>query len=528
MTSTVVVTRLPALDFSRDYVALPADYGRPAYEARPDVQAIRSALAETLLTLDQYAPFLEGLRGRKVVIKPNLVTVYHQMGTVADDYPESSDPRLLDALVCFLQRYTRQIVIVESSGRGVPTRGSFRVAGLLRLAKQRGVELQALEEQPVERFLLPKAQVMKEVYVPRIFGEIARHEAFYISLPKLKTNLYTGVTLGFKNGMGVIPYNLRLRNHNHALAEKLVDLLYLFRPDLVLIDGIIGGEGNCPAPVDPVPSHLLVCGNHSVETDRVATQLMGFNPASIPLMQIADQRGFADPQVQIIGDLRPVPFRPADPSLTGTWMAEHFPNVRVLTAENAQGRLPCRGGCLATTRFAFEMLVREGLPTNFSLTLLLGGNPHNIYHDQQGNTYTLEQIRALPGKKLAIGNCTSALRSLARHVPGCMPFPNSPHMALHQLTGSLCRVMSLRNRFLLPLLWDTLASCEARKRLLRQGLPLDVSKPQDDARHLIRPLTEEEQRLDFIAEPLPQLSKAQIRQLCADENRAVLSIFLSD
>ncbi len=528
MNSTVVITRLPALDFSRDYVALPADYGSPTYEARPDVQAIRLALTETLLTLDHHAPFLERLRGQKVVIKPNLVTVYHQMGTVADDYPESSDPRLLDALVCFLQRYTNRIVIVESSGRGVPTRGSFRVAGLLRLARQRDVELQALEEQPVERFLLPKAKVMKEVFVPRIFGEIARKQAFYISLPKLKTNLYTGVTLGFKNGMGVLPYNLRLRNHNHALDQKLVDLLYLFRPDLVLIDGIIGGEGNCPAPVDPVHSRVILCGNHSVETDRVATRLMGFDPANIPLMRIADEQGFADPQVKIIGDQTPIPFRPADPSLTGAWMAEHFPNVRVLSAENDHGRPPCRGGCLATTRFAFDMFVREGLRTDFSLTLLLGGNAQNLYHDPQGTPYTLEQIRSLPGKKLAIGNCAAALQGITHaYVSGCMPFPNSPHMALHRLTGSFCRVMSPRNRFLLPLLWDTLASCEARKRLLRQGIPLDVPKPQEDTIHPIRPLSAEEQQLDFIAEPLPPLSPQQIQQSCAAENRAVLSIFLS-
>ena len=61
---------------------------------------------------------------------------------------------------------------------------------------------------------------------------------------KLKTNIYTGVTLGFKNAMGAIPYALRERNHNYYINKKLADLLYLFKPDLVIIDGIIGGEGN--------------------------------------------------------------------------------------------------------------------------------------------------------------------------------------------------------------------------------------------------------------------------------------------
>ncbi len=99
----------------------------------------------------------------------------------------------------------------------------------------------------------------------------------------MKTNLYTGVTLGFKNAMGCLSYNLRQRNHNHAIDQKLVDMLHLFKADLVIIDGIVGGEGNCPAPVEPVQSRVIISGNHSVETDRVAIRMMGFDPADDPL-----------------------------------------------------------------------------------------------------------------------------------------------------------------------------------------------------------------------------------------------------
>ncbi|MBV5272965.1 MAG: DUF362 domain-containing protein, partial [Lamprocystis purpurea] len=84
-----------------------------------------------------------------------------------------------------------------------------------------------------------------------------RGDAAYVSVPKLKTNLYTGVTLGFKNAMGVIPYNLRQRHHHYAIDRKLVEMLYLFKPDLVFIDGVVGGEGECPAPVDPVDSRHI-------------------------------------------------------------------------------------------------------------------------------------------------------------------------------------------------------------------------------------------------------------------------------
>ena len=250
--STVVTTHAPRLDYLRDYVSLPANFGSDQYEVREDVVAIRETIFRNLTALDEKVHFSSVLRGCQVLIKPNLVTVFHDLGMRERDYPESTDPRVLDSVVLFIQQFTRDIQIVESAGKGIPTRAAFRIAGLDRLARVRGVELVALEEQPVERYLLPRAKVMREMIVPRAFVPVIKGEAFYISLPKMKTNLYSGVTLGFKNAMGTIPYFLRLRNHNHALNQKLVDMLRLFQPDLVIIDGIVGGEGNGPAPVNPV------------------------------------------------------------------------------------------------------------------------------------------------------------------------------------------------------------------------------------------------------------------------------------
>lgn len=548
--SVVVIGRLPAgLNLRRDYVALPRDYGTPAYFARRDIQAIYRLVAESLTKLDERAPFTSRLAGKRVIIKPNLVTVYHHMGLVEPEYPESTDPRVLDAVVAFLKRFTRQITIVESSGRGVPTRGSFAVAGIDRLARYHGAELLALEEQPTLRYILPRARVQKEVIVPAILAEVIAGEAFFISLPKMKTNLYTGVTLGFKNAMGLLPYNLRQRQHHFDLDQKLVDLLHLFRPDLTIIDGLVGGEGNCPAPVDPVDSRVLVCGNNSVETDRVATRLMGFDPAEIPLMVAADAAGFNDPQVEVSGEERVTPFRAADPSLTNAAFRRDFPNVRMLVGHNlehgprpataaactpnlvGQMELACRGGCLATTRFAFDMFMREGQPRDFPLVVVIGAgcelDGQRCYLDYTGRPYTLAEIAGLPGKKLVVGSCAHQAAAIAdRFISGCMPYPNSPHAALHWLTGTRCAVATLKNRHLLRLLVATLRLCARRKRLYRAGHHLDCGFPDSPWLSDPRPLTPEERTLPAIRWDLPPMSKAEIRAACAAENRALLATFL--
>ena len=547
--SFVVISHARPIDYHHDFVSLPREYGTPAYEMREDVQAIQAAVFDCLSRLDEKIHFTQKLLDKKVVIKPNLVSVFHRLGVEKEDYPESTDPRVIDAVVKFIQQYTKKIVIVESSGRGMPTWSSFRISGINRLARHRGTELLALEEQATDRYLLPKARVMKEIVVPRIFSEIARHEAFYISIPKMKTNLYTGVTLGFKNAMGTITYNLRQRNHNHAIDQKLVDMLHLFKPDLVVIDGIIGGEGECPAPVDPVSSSVILCGNHAVETDRVAARMMGFDPKNIALMRFADQCGFNDPEVTILGEETVTPFRPADPSLTGPWMRKNFPNVRVLighTKNNAPQPAPdgtmtaeqicalegvCRGGCLATTRFGFSMIYYEGQKRDFQMTLILGAgvklNGETVYYDAEGKPWKLADIKGLKGKKMAVGTCTRELESIVdRHVDGCMPFPNSPHQAIHLMQGQLCSVMSPRNHFLPANLVDTLRVCQKRKAHYKSGLRLDIPLAAVDKIFEPRPLTEAEKELDFIFEPYEKLNPKEIRELCAQENRNILATFI--
>ena len=441
-------------------------------------------------------------------------------------------------------------MVVESSGRGIPTRGSFAVSGIDRLARYQGAELVALEEQLTCRYFLPQASVQKEIVVPSILAEVVSGDAFLISVPKLKTNLYTGVTLGIKNAMGLLPYNLRQRGHHYALDQKLIDILHLIKPDLTIIDGLVGGEGNCPAPVDPVDSRVIISGNNCLETDRVAARLMGFDPTNIPLICAADQAGLADPLVEIVGEQRVTPFRPADPSLLSSSFRQAFPNLSALVGHTLPGvpqvpaldqcspdlacqmEMACRGGCLSTTRFAFEMFQREGQRLDFHMVVLIGAGfevaGQRYYLDAAGQPYTLAEIKQLPGKKLVVGSCSRGAASIAdRFIDGCMPFPNSPHAILHRLTDTHCRVLSLKNRHLIPLLFATLRTCEARKRLFRRGHRLDCPLPDS---HILleplEPLPDTLQTLRVVPLEWPPLSKAEVRAACAAENRAVLAPFL--
>ena len=540
--SVVVITHAKDLNYQTQYVSLPKDYGKDSYFQKEEVAEIIRTVHKNLNDLNSKINFTDKINSKKVLIKPNLVTPYYKMGYKDDQYPETTDPRVFDAVVSFVRQYTDKIVIVESSGRGMPTRASFKIAGYDRIAKHYNTEIIALEEQPVDKYLLPKAEIMKEIFIPRIFSEVVRGEAFYISVPKMKTNLYTGVTLGFKNAMGTIPYNLRQRNHNHAINKKLVDMLFLFKPDIVVIDGIIGGEGNTPAPVDPVDSRVIVSGNNSVETDCVATKMMGINADEIELMTQARELGFGDENVDIIGEQKVIPFRKAEQSLMSDYFANQFPNVMFLVGhtkntapkvDNLKGvtkemvrdiEKACIGGCLASLRTSFDDYYYQGYDTSIKGVFVMGTGisigDKIYYFDKDANAYTVEEIKAMDEKVVNFGSCTkSNFGDCSRNVSiyGCMPKPAEGLMTVHKVAGTRSKVFSLKNKQLGKMFVAIVQSKMKRLKLIRQGEWIDCVPSYFEDKIFETPeLTYEQRQMDYILWELPKLEGNAKKMLVKD------------
>jgi uncharacterized protein (DUF362 family) len=59
------------------------------------------------------------------------------------------------------------------------------------------------------------------------------------------------------------------------------------RRHLVLVDGILAGDGNGPVHADRLPAGVLLFGTHPASVDAAAAVLMGFDPDRIPIVQHA-------------------------------------------------------------------------------------------------------------------------------------------------------------------------------------------------------------------------------------------------
>lgn len=545
--SYVVITHAGHLDYQTEYVSLPKDYGKTSYYQKEEVAEIIKTVHQNLHDLNKKTHFSDKIKNKKVLIKPNLVTPYYKMGYKDDQYPETTDPRVFDAVVSFIKQFTEDIVIVESSGRGMPTNASFKIAGYDRIAKHHDTGLIALEEQPLDRYMLPKAEVMKEIFIPRIFSEVVRGKAFYISVPKMKTNLYTGVTLGFKNAMGTIPYNLRQRNHNHAINKKLVDMLFLFKPDLVVIDGIIGGEGNTPAPVDPVDSRVIVSGDNSVETDWVATKMMGINPDEIELMTQAKKLGFGNDNIEVIGEQKVTSFRQADQSLTSDYFHNMFPNVKVLvghtksTAPKVKSlkavtnemvreiEKACIGGCIASLRTGFDYLYYQSKDLKFKATVVVGeGIPidgKTYYFDRDANAYNVEEIKSIKEPIINFGSCTQGNFGSCKNfisAYGCMPKPGDGFNVVFKAAGTGNDVFSLKNKQIFKILVETLKTRRKRLDLVKAGEWADCLPTYfEDKIFELPQLTDEQKQKDYIPWDLPKIED-EIKETLVKDLKPIL------
>ncbi|HAF63174.1 MAG TPA: hypothetical protein DCK95_12745 [Anaerolineaceae bacterium] len=534
----VVIKEAAPMDYLVDYVALPKNYGTDAYYARADVKEIRRTVFEALDKLNALIDLKQRIRRRKIIIKPNLVGVYHNSGFRNVDMPQSTDPRVFEAIVDYLTRFSDKITIAESAGGGIGTGSYFKIAGYDKIAKRYNTDLVVLEEQPIDRYMLPKAKVMKEICIPRLLSEVVRGEAYYVSVPKMKTNLYTGVTLGFKNAMGTLPANLRYRNHNYDINKKLVDLLYLFKPDLTVIDGIVGAEGLTPGPVDPVDMRMIVASNNSIEADRITTKMMGFDPEQNELIKEAVSRGFGDPNVEIIGTPKIVKFRPADKSLMSDRFKSNFPNVKMLvglTKNNPltiksidevtpqmvrEMELACGGGCLPAMAQVFEMYLYTKKPsdTSFALVILYGEgvliDDKRYYFDSEGKVYDIDTIQALPMKKYAIGECARAMDGKVDSFTGGCCDISACTFGIGKVTGLSVPQMSLSNKGLFSLISSVLTTYRTKRRWVKQGEYVDVPYKQEDFDKIfpIPELTPEQVQMDHIEWPFPKMTRDEIKQ----------------
>src|SRR5690606_17715302 len=112
-----------------------------------------------------------------------------------------------------------------------------------------------------------------------------------VSMPKLKTHHWAGITCSLKNLFGVVPGAVygwpKNLLHFRGIDNSIVDLAATVRPGLAIVDGVVGMEGDGPIMGSPKPVGCVVLGADPVAVDATCARVMGLNPSKIAYLDAA-------------------------------------------------------------------------------------------------------------------------------------------------------------------------------------------------------------------------------------------------
>jgi uncharacterized protein (DUF362 family) len=224
----------------------------------------------------------------RVLIKPNITV----MKTAEDGI--TTDIGLVEGIIKFAKdKGLKQIAIAEGGGCDVTQ--AYTVLGFDKIAQRHNARLIDINREEGVLIQVPKPNYISEFWVAK---PVLDYDCI-ISTPKLK--IHAGewqVTLAMKNMMGVLARGKRGQIHRED--RGVVDLLQVVKPDLSVIDGIVGGERH-EIWSRPVRMDLVIAGQDFVATDAVGSAVMGFSKDEMPRhIRLAQKMGFGTSNIERI------------------------------------------------------------------------------------------------------------------------------------------------------------------------------------------------------------------------------------
>jgi uncharacterized protein (DUF362 family) len=217
------------------------------------------------------------IRGRRILLKPNLV----EYSCAA---PINTHPAVVAATADALYSLgAAEVVAADGPGHVRDTMLLLEESGLRsELGSFRNVRFVDLNTDSVQRVRSRGGFTsLNELWLP----EAVLSADVVISMPKIKTHHWAGVTLSLKNLFGVVPGSVygwpKNVLHWQGISRSIAELAATVPVHLVIADGIEAMEGNGPLHGAVRPLRCLVVGDDSVATDATCCRLMGIDPTRV-------------------------------------------------------------------------------------------------------------------------------------------------------------------------------------------------------------------------------------------------------
>ena len=265
-------------------------------------------------------PFSDQIRratvDKRIVLKPNNVSTETQLAATHVD--------TLEGILEFLKSVGRtdNVIIAESSAAN-STLDGFGNFGYYSLASRYHVKLVDLDQEAYKILNVFNEKDFRPHPV-RMSSLLLDQNSYVVSVAKMKTHDMVVATLSLKNIVIGAPikdkgYSYSTSAETGAKSDKriahgggirainynLFTLSEWLHPDLAVIDGFEGMQGNGPVRGEPVNHRVCVASTDWLSADRIAVELMGINFDKIGYLNYCASagRGVADlEKIEIIGE----------------------------------------------------------------------------------------------------------------------------------------------------------------------------------------------------------------------------------
>ena len=224
------------------------------------------------------------VRGRRVLLKPNLVE--YETGAMINTHPTV----IAGAIEAFRRAGAREVVVGEGPGHRRDTEYLLAASGLsdcLRELRAPFFDLNLDDVRPVA--LRSRFMGLDELMLP---VEVLKSD-FVVSMAKLKTHHWAGMTAAMKNLFGLVPGAVygwpKNLLHFRGIDSSILDLNATIRPAFTIVDAVIAMEGDGPIMGTPRQCGFLAMGSDLVAVDATCARLMGLDPAKIRYLREASR-----------------------------------------------------------------------------------------------------------------------------------------------------------------------------------------------------------------------------------------------
>ncbi|MBE9029259.1 DUF362 domain-containing protein [filamentous cyanobacterium LEGE 11480] len=272
-----------------------------------DLESLQTKLEAVLAPLGGMAAFVKP--GDRVLLKPNLLT---------GSRPTKECVTRPEIAYCVAK-------MVKAVG-GKPFLGDSPAFGSARgVAKSNGyLDLMAELDLPIVEFKGKRYEAAGEDFQHLRLCKEAMDADVVINLPKVKSHMQLTMTLGVKNLFGCVPGKMKAWWHMEAgkdadrFGMMLVETARAINPDLTILDGIIGHEGNGPSAGEPRDLGVLAATSDVFALDQAMLEVLQVAPERMPTMRAAKR-------LDLIGEFDAIQFplmTPAELQIDGWKLPE--------------------------------------------------------------------------------------------------------------------------------------------------------------------------------------------------------------